>query len=92
MRSRISAFALALILAAPLLAGLAAVPARADDDKQMAEHKITQAKSYVPLDPMYATILDNGRPVGLLLVAIGLNCAYRLSMRCPFCAMPICAI
>lgn len=74
MRSRITSFALALALAATLGTSLAATPARADDDaKQMAEHKITQAKSFVPMDPMYATILDNGRPVGLLLVAIGLN-------------------
>ena len=71
MRSRTSAFALVLLLAAPLAAG----SARADDAKPMAEHKITQAKSFVPMDPMYATILDNGRPVGLLLVAVGLSIA-----------------
>ena len=70
MRSRISAFAFILLLAAPLAA---VTPAHAGDAKPMAEHKITQAKSFVPMDPMYATILDNGRPVGLLLVAVGLN-------------------
>lgn len=36
-------------------------------------HKITQAESYVGLDPIYATVLDNGRPAGLLLVSIGLD-------------------
>jgi len=74
MRSRLTSFALSLAVAVTLGASLATTPARAGDDgKQMAEHKITQAKSFVPVDPMYATILDNGRPVGLLLVAIGLN-------------------
>lgn len=73
MRSGLPAYALVLAIAASLVAGLAATPAHADDDKQMAAHKITQDKSYIALDPMYATILDNGRPVGLLLVAIGLN-------------------
>ena len=74
MRSRLTSFALSLTMAITLGASFAATPARASDDgKQMPEHKITQAKSYVPVDPMYATILDNGRPVGLLLVAIGLD-------------------
>lgn len=72
MRSRTSAFALVLLLAARLAA---VTPAQAGDAKPMAEHKITQAKSFVPMDPMYATILDNGRPVGLLLVAVGLSIA-----------------
>jgi flagellar basal body-associated protein FliL len=69
MRARAPLFA---VIAAMVLA-LAGTPARADDDKQMAQHKITQAKSYVPIEPMYATILDDGRPVGLLLVHIGLS-------------------
>ncbi len=69
MRSGAKTLALGLAFAA----ALAAAPARADDGKQMPAHKITQAKSYVGLNPMYATVLDNGRPVGLLLVSIGLN-------------------
>ena len=72
MRSGAPSLVLALALAAGLVAGLAATPARADD-KPMPTHKITQAKSYVGLNPIYATILDNGRPVGLLLVSIGLS-------------------
>jgi hypothetical protein len=52
---------------------VAAAPARASDNQQPAKHKITQAKSYVGLNPMYATVLDNGRPVGTLLVSIGLD-------------------
>lgn len=69
MRSGAKILALGLAFAAVL----AAAPACAADSKQMAEHKITQAKSYVGLNPMYATVLDNGRPVGLLLVSIGLD-------------------
>lgn len=63
----------ALVLGLALFVGVSS--ARADDggNKQMATHKITQAKSYVGLKPFYATILDNDRPVGLLLVSIGLH-------------------
>ncbi len=70
MRSGLSA----LVPVAAVVCGLTltAGPVRADG-KQMPQHKITQAKSYLALQPMYATIIDNGRPVGLLLVAIGLN-------------------
>jgi hypothetical protein len=52
---------------------LAAAPARASDHQTAPKHKITQAKSYLGLNPMYATVLDNGRPVGTLLVSIGLD-------------------
>ncbi|MGH6872517.1 MAG: hypothetical protein ACREHE_13535 [Rhizomicrobium sp.] len=37
------------------------------------EHKVTQAESYTMLAPMYATIMDAGKPSGLLMVAIGLD-------------------
>ena len=70
-----------LALAALLLVALGPASARAGDDKPMPEHKITQAESYVGLNPMYATILDNGRPVGLLLVSIGLNIPGRTSAQ-----------
>src|SRR5262249_9129806 len=43
----------------------------ADDRKP--EHKITQSKSYIMLEPFYTTIYDEGRPAGLLMVAIGLD-------------------
>lgn len=62
-----------LSLAVLALIALGAGSAHAADDKPMPEHKITQAESYVGLDPMYATILDNGKPAGLLLVSIGLD-------------------
>lgn len=43
------------------------------DDKKAAVHKITQSESYVMLDPIYTSILDGNRPLGLLMVGIGLD-------------------
>ena len=63
----------ALLLAALLFPLLGSQAAWADDDKKMASHKITQLESYVTVEPIYATVIDLDRPVGLLLVAIGLN-------------------
>ena len=34
---------------------------------------MTQSKSFIALDPFYTTIYDAGRPVGMLMVAIGLD-------------------
>jgi len=56
----------------PVLA-LFAGQARADDPPKHAEHKITQSVSYMMLEPFYATIIDEGRPNGMLMVAIGLD-------------------
>lgn len=57
-----------------VLAALLSLPfAHAAKAAQMAPHRITQLESYMALEPMYATILDGDRPIGLLLVAIGLN-------------------
>ncbi|HWU25415.1 MAG TPA: hypothetical protein VN154_03335 [Rhizomicrobium sp.] len=53
---------------------LVALPAAAaDDQQQMAKHKMTQSESYLMIEPMYATIMDGDRPAGMLLVAIGLD-------------------
>ena len=38
-----------------------------------AQRKTTQSESYVPIEPMYASILDGMRPRGLLLVELGLD-------------------
>ncbi|HEY5337787.1 MAG TPA: hypothetical protein VIJ85_06270 [Rhizomicrobium sp.] len=54
-----------------LLAVLMAAPALADDDAP--KHKITQADSFIMIEPMYTTVVDAGRPQGMLLVAIGLD-------------------
>jgi|SRR6185312_9957754 len=57
-----------------LLAALTAiVPARADDDKKQAVHKVTQSKSYLMVDPIYATIVSNDHPSGLLMIGIGID-------------------
>lgn len=61
MRSVIVLVSLALLAAA--------IPARADAPA----HKVTQSESYIMLEPMYATVMDAGKPAGLLMVAIGLD-------------------
>jgi flagellar basal body-associated protein FliL len=52
---------------------LATAPARADDDQKAAKHKITQAKSYLMVEPLYTTILADDRPVGLLMIGVGID-------------------
>ncbi len=66
MRSKCRALVLAL-------AALAVMPARADDDKKAAVHKVTQSKSYLMIDPIYATIVSNDRPAGLLMIGVGID-------------------
>jgi flagellar basal body-associated protein FliL len=55
-------FAFALLM-------LAALPAQAEEPA----HKETQSDSFIMVEPMYTTIVDSGRPQGMLLVAIGLD-------------------
>ena len=43
-----------------------------DKDKS-AVHRITQSDSYLMIDPIYASILDGNRPLGLLMIGIGLD-------------------
>jgi hypothetical protein len=66
MRSKCRALVLAL-------AALAVMPARADDDKKAAVHKVTQSKSYLMIDPIYATIVSNDHPAGLLMIGVGID-------------------
>lgn len=58
---------------AALSVALAPSSTQAEEGKDAPVHKITQAESFVMIEPMYATILDAGRPSGLLMVAIGLD-------------------
>jgi len=60
------------LLPLALTAAFAAAPASADDAKRP-EHKITQSKSFIMVEPFYATFYDAGRPAGLLMVAVGLD-------------------
>ncbi len=60
-------------LALPLLfACCTGLPAFADEASRP-QHRITQSDSYTMLEPIYATIVENGSPRGLLMVAIGLD-------------------
>jgi hypothetical protein len=59
--------------AAFLLALLLAGPALAEEGTPAPKHKVTQSESYVPFEPVYATVLDAGRPCGLLMVHFGLD-------------------
>ena len=43
------------------------------DKKKAAVHKITQSESYMMIEPFYASIMDGSRPLGLLMVGIGLD-------------------
>lgn len=51
-----------------------AAPAKEKKDKKKtATHRITQSESYMMIDPFYASIMDGSRPLGLLMVGIGLD-------------------
>jgi flagellar basal body-associated protein FliL len=69
MRSSFRALLLAML-------ALAVMPAHAEDgesDKKSGAHKVTQAKSYMMIDPIYATIVAGDKPVGLLMIGIGID-------------------
>jgi len=65
----------ALLLSAALLA----VPARADDggddsgSGKAPKHKVTQSDSYLMVDPMYLPIFEGDRPVGMLMIGVGID-------------------
>jgi flagellar basal body-associated protein FliL len=63
-----------------LLLGVAAVLAAsaafADDDsksQKAPEHKITQSPSYTMIDPIYVTVMEDDRAIGMLMVGIGID-------------------
>jgi flagellar basal body-associated protein FliL len=63
---------------APILAVLlaAALPAHAQDKpkKQKApDHKTTQSKSFVDIDPVYTTIVADNHAAGMLMLKFGLD-------------------
>lgn len=63
---------LAVLLVAALAGG--ATAAEDGDKKQKApEHKQTQSKSYIMLDPIYTTIVADNRAAGMLMVGAGLD-------------------
>ena len=66
----ILAIALTLGLIAP---ALAAEPGTKPEVRKPPVHKITQSVSYIMIDPIYTSIMDGDRPLGLLMVGIGLD-------------------
>lgn len=62
------------LLAAAVATGL---PALGDEDgsktQKAPEHKTTQSESYIPLDPIYTTIVSDNRAAGMLMVGAGLD-------------------
>ena len=62
-----------VLVFAALLGGL---PVRAEDApkaQKAPEHKTTQSKSYIMVDPIYTTIVADNRPAGMLMVGAGLD-------------------
>ena len=54
----------------------AGFPARGEDapkEQKAPEHKTTQSKSYIMVDPIYTTIVADNRPAGMLMVGAGLD-------------------
>lgn len=64
---------LPVVLALSLAFASAARADGADDQQKAPVHKITQSPSYLMVDPMYATIIDDNKPCGLLMVGIGID-------------------
>ena len=62
-----------LALGALLLAGLPVSAEDAPKAQKAPEHKTTQSKSYIMVDPIYATIVADNRPAGMLMVGVGLD-------------------
>ncbi len=66
-----------LPLTALLLAALAISPVLAADGGDKAqkapEHKTTQSKSYIMVDPIYTTIVTDNRASGMLMVGAGID-------------------
>jgi flagellar basal body-associated protein FliL len=65
---------LAVLTLAALLAALPTRAAEGGAKKGKApEHKTTQSKSYIMLDPIYTTIVGDNRAAGMLMVGAGLD-------------------
>jgi flagellar basal body-associated protein FliL len=64
-----------LVLAFAALAGAGTLAWAEDEPKaqKAPEHKTTQSKSYIMVDPIYSTIVADNRPAGMLMVGVGLD-------------------
>ena len=56
-----------------LFLALTPVGAQAADDQKAPEHKTSQSKSYLSLEPIYTTIVGDNHAQGMLMVGIGLD-------------------
>jgi flagellar basal body-associated protein FliL len=65
--------ALVLVLAATSVAGLPLHAEDAPKAQKAPEHKTTQSKSYILVDPIYTTIVTDNRAAGMLMVGAGLD-------------------
>ncbi|MEJ0027757.1 MAG: hypothetical protein WDN01_17165 [Rhizomicrobium sp.] len=66
----------ALLLSAALLAGPARAAEGGDDkdgDGKAPKHKVTQSDSYMMVDPLYLPIFEGDRPVGMLMIGVGID-------------------
>jgi flagellar basal body-associated protein FliL len=75
MRLRPAVFAVMLAAQAGLSAHAEDAPkAKKTQKAQKApEHKTTQSKSYIMVDPIYTTIVADNRPAGMLMIGAGLD-------------------
>jgi len=68
---------LVLLLATALTLSLGlGLPARAQDApkaQKAPEHKTTQSKSYIEIDPIYTTIVADNHAAGMLMIGAGLD-------------------
>ncbi|HKD48327.1 MAG TPA: flagellar basal body-associated FliL family protein [Rhizomicrobium sp.] len=69
MRSRFPGLSVGLLAALTL----AAHADDSDNTQKAPEHKIAQSKSYLPLEPINTTIVDDNRAQGMLMVGVGLD-------------------
>jgi flagellar basal body-associated protein FliL len=64
------------LVVAALAVAWAGASARAEDApkaQKAPEHKTTQSKSYIMVDPIYTTIVADNRAAGMLMVGAGLD-------------------
>jgi flagellar basal body-associated protein FliL len=62
-----------LVLATALATGPAARAEDAPKAQKAPEHKTTQSRSYIEIDPIYTTIVADNRAAGMLMVGAGLD-------------------
>jgi flagellar basal body-associated protein FliL len=65
-----------MVLAVVVFAVLAGPATGAEDDAKKGkapEHKQTQSKSYIMVDPIYTTIVADNRAAGMLMIGAGLD-------------------